>query len=79
MPDAPKPLAALGSAIRQLREREGLSQEALADRAGITREWLSKVESGSKSAGWRTLNQIAAGLGVRMIDITALVELIERE
>ena len=79
MPDVSKPQAALGSAIRQLREREGLSQEELADRAGLTREWMSKVESGTKSPGWRTLQGIAEGLGVRMIDITALVEALERE
>lgn len=79
MGEEPKPQAALGGAIRQLREREGLSQEELAERAGISREWVSYVEGGSKSPTFRTLTQIAEGLGVRMIDVVALVEALERE
>jgi transcriptional regulator with XRE-family HTH domain len=78
MPDASKPQAALGSAIRQLRERAELSQEELADRAGLSRAWVSEVESGRKSPMWRTVEQLADGLGVRMIDITALVEALDR-
>ena len=79
MPDAPKPQAALGGAIRQLREKAGLSQEELADRAGLSRGWVSEIESGRKSPMWRTVEQLAGGLGVRMIDITALVEALDRQ
>lgn len=79
MPDAPKPQAALGGAIRQLREKAGLSQEELADRAGLSRGWVSEIESGRKSPMWRTVEQLAAGLDVRMIDITALVEALDRQ
>ncbi len=78
MPDAPKPQAALGGAIRQLRERVGLSQEELGFRAGVSRAWISGIESGRKSPTWRTLEQVAGGLGVRMIDIAALAEALDR-
>lgn len=77
MPDVSKPQAALGSAIRQLRENAELSQEELADRAGLSRAWVSEIESGRKSPTWRTLTQIADGLGLRMIDVTARVEALE--
>jgi len=79
MPNAPKPQAALGSAIRQLREKAELSQEELGYRAGVSRAWVSEVESGRKSPTWRTLTQLAEGLGVRMIDVTALVEALDRQ
>ena len=78
MPDAAKPQAALGGAIRQLREKAGLSQEELADRAGLSRAWVSEIESGRKSPMWRTVEQLAKGLGVRMIEVAALIEALER-
>lgn len=79
MPDASKPQAALGGAIRQLREKAELSQEELADRAGLSRAWVSEIESGRKSPMWRTVEQLARGLEVRMIEIVALVEALKRQ
>ncbi|WP_229665802.1 helix-turn-helix transcriptional regulator [Ornithinimicrobium pekingense] len=36
----------VGAAVRRARREAGLSQHALADRAGVSRQWLSRVEAG---------------------------------
>ena len=37
--------------IRQIRERLGLSQTAFADKIGITKGYLSAIESGKRKPG----------------------------
>jgi HTH-type transcriptional regulator/antitoxin HipB len=36
----------LGAAIREARAKDGLTQTDLARRAGVSREWLSRLENG---------------------------------
>ena len=51
--------------IRELRMKQGLSQNALAKRAGIRQGVLSYIESGkTKHPRIDTLSAIAAALGV---------------
>lgn len=40
-------MAELGAAVRTERHRRGLSQAALAAIAGVSREWLVRLESGA--------------------------------
>lgn len=40
----------LGALVREARERSGLTQADLAKRAGVSREWLLKVEAGRTPA-----------------------------
>jgi transcriptional regulator with XRE-family HTH domain len=62
-----QPLGAyLGSAIRQLRSRHGLTIADIADRAGISRGMLSKIENAQTAASLETLAQIASALGVTL-------------
>jgi transcriptional regulator with XRE-family HTH domain len=56
----------VGSAIRQLRLREGLTIAQVSELAGISRGMLSKIETGSTMAGMDTLARIARTLGVSM-------------
>jgi len=56
----------LGSRIRQLREGCGISQEEFADRCGIHRTHLSKIERGKISPAVGTLAQIARTLNIKM-------------
>lgn len=42
-------LPRLGTAVRTLRIRRDLTQQELADRAGVSRQWLIKVEAGKTS------------------------------
>ncbi|MWL91938.1 MULTISPECIES: XRE family transcriptional regulator [Cupriavidus] len=57
---------AVGLAIRELRQREGLTIAQVADQAGLSRGMLSKIETGSTMAGMDTLARIARVLGVSM-------------
>ncbi len=50
--------------LREVRQEKGLSQEELADRAGLHRTYISQVERGLKSPSLRSLEQIAQGLGL---------------
>ncbi len=44
---------AIGMAIKEFRVRRGYSQEALADRAGLDRSYISLVERGMRSPSLR--------------------------
>ncbi len=48
--------------LREVRQERGLSQEELADRAGLHRTYISQVERGLKSPSLRSLEQIAQAL-----------------
>ena len=50
--------------IRRAREERGLTQEALAELAGISHSHLSKVESGSRTIGMKTYIKILEALEV---------------
>ncbi|MHB8348649.1 MAG: helix-turn-helix domain-containing protein [Acidiferrobacterales bacterium] len=50
--------------MRETRTEKGLSQEALADRAGLHRTYISQIERGLKSPSLKSLEQIANALGL---------------
>lgn len=50
--------------LRLLRVARGLSQEALADAAGIARSYVSALERGRSSASVDRLDKLAAELSV---------------
>jgi transcriptional regulator with XRE-family HTH domain len=64
----------LGRVIASLRERRGLSQEALAEAAGITQSTLSRMERGQAQPDAYTLRRLAEALGVSVADLTAWVD-----
>ena len=50
--------------LRGLRESAGLSQYALAKRAGLSKQGMSRLEMGVREPTWVTVQRIAAALGV---------------
>jgi HTH-type transcriptional repressor of puuD len=50
--------------LRELRDERGLSQRALAEKAGISREYLSRLETGRQDPTLSTLEKIARALKV---------------
>lgn len=50
--------------IREQRRRSGLTQLALAERAGLSLRHVSSVELGKREPRMRTLEQVASALGV---------------
>jgi len=65
----PDPQPALGRAVRQLRERKGISQEDLAHDARVTTGTISTIERGLSNPTWGTVKNIAAALDVSMIEL----------
>ena len=57
-------LAKLGGAVRDQRKELGLSQEALADAAGIDRAHMGKIERGERNATLLNVIRIAVALGI---------------
>lgn len=71
---------ALGRAIRQLRKEAELTQQALAERAGISKAKLRRIELGAIDADWATVRYLAYGVGVNLADVFRLMEReVERE
>ena len=56
----------LGTTIRELRQRHGLTIAQVSEQAGISRGMLSKIENAQTSTGLDVLNRIANALGVSM-------------
>jgi len=65
---------ALARTICQLRQRLGLSQEGLADRAGIHRTYVSQLERGIKSPTLAVLTKIARALDTKLSQLMQAVE-----
>ncbi len=61
-----KDLKRFGARVREERERLGISQEELADRAGLHRTYLGGVERGERNLGLLNVLQIARALGVEV-------------
>jgi transcriptional regulator with XRE-family HTH domain len=74
MPRPPAPDPILAALLRRLREERGLSQEALAYKAGITAGSLGRIELGQSSPAWATVRQIAKALDVTLADLATEVE-----
>jgi len=67
-PDKPFRLytaASVGPAIRHYREEAGLTQEQLAEMAGLHRSYLSELEQGRETEQMRRILRLLKLLGVR--------------
>ena len=63
-------LADLGVRIKQARERQGLTQQMLASKAGISRIYVAKLEAGDRqSPSLPTLERIAQALKLKLVDL----------
>lgn len=78
MDHSDRPQPALGKAIRQLREKRGATQEALAPSAGVTMGTLSLIERGHANPTWDTVKGIAAALEVSIGELAKLSEKFEK-
>ena len=67
----------LGAAIRKLRQKRRLSQRALADRAGISGSWLSRIEAGTVEVRWGSLRRIAQALDLTLPELIEEAERME--
>lgn len=56
----------LGNTIKDLRQQHGLTIAEVADRAGISRGMLSKIENAQTATSLETLTKLAGALGVSL-------------
>ena len=68
-------LEVLGRVLRQQRERRGLSQEALAELADLSRSYIGEIERGSTIPSIVTLSQLAGAFGVPLSQLIKDYEL----
>lgn len=68
-------LLRLGMAIRSQRNVVGLSQEALADAAGIDRSHMGKIERGERNVTLLNVLKIAAALNKKAFELLAAADL----
>ena len=59
------PQTSFGSRVRELRLARQLSQEELAERAGLHRNYVGGVERGERNIALVNIHRIAEALGVR--------------
>ena len=61
--------ALFGQHLRKVRLRKGVSQEKLAELAGLHRTYVSSVERGERNISLVNINRLAKALGVRLREL----------
>ena len=61
-------LVGLGKRVRGLRKSQGLSQEKLAQRAGLHYTYIGAVERGERNLSLQSMEKIAKGLKVNIAE-----------
>ena len=62
-------LRRFGQQVRELRLQRKLSQEALADEAGLDRSYIGGVERGQRNVSLRNIDKIARALDIPLVDL----------
>lgn len=60
-------ISQIGRVIKELRKRENLSQDDLGEKCGLTRNYLSLVESGKRTVSIKTLERIINSIGCDVV------------
>jgi transcriptional regulator with XRE-family HTH domain len=63
------PNNAFAARLRVVREQAGLTQQALADAAGLSQVHVARLETGTRQPGWETVQALADALGVSTEDL----------
>src|SRR5580693_2997007 len=64
----------LGLAIKNWRTRLKLPQDDLAKRAGFHRSYISDIERGSRNVSLKSIEKLAAALGISVVTLFADLE-----
>ena len=58
-----------GERLRAVRQQRGISQEKLAELAGLHRTYVSSIERGERNVSLVNIERLAAALGVAMTEL----------
>lgn len=58
-----------GQRIRELRKVKGFSQEAFADKCGLMRTYMSRIETGTANPSLDVAKVLAEGLGMSLSEL----------
>jgi transcriptional regulator with XRE-family HTH domain len=64
----------LGKRIRELRSKNGFSQEGFADHCGLHRTYMGGIERGEHNLTIETLMTVSKGLEMTMSDLLSDIE-----
>ncbi|MGB2710726.1 MAG: helix-turn-helix transcriptional regulator [Conexibacter sp.] len=70
----PRERRCLAIAIRELRARQRLTQEQVAEAAGLGHNYISDLESGRTRPAFESVVLIARGLGVPLTEVVRVFE-----
>lgn len=59
----------MGARIRRLRKARGMSQQDVADKARLTRVFITRLEAGQQDPSLSTINAIAQALNVSAAEL----------
>lgn len=65
---------ALGQRIRELRAKQGYSQEAFADLCGVHRTFMGTIERGESNVSFQNLAKVSKALGITLAQLLSGVE-----
>ena len=68
-PAPSEPRIRFGETLREARRRAGLTQTALAVLAGLTQQYVARIEAGQINPTLATIAAIARALGMSMSDL----------
>ena len=63
----------VGTNTARIRREKGLTQEALAEKSGLSQQYIPGLENGLRNPTIVTLYEIATALGVSHVDLVAPV------
>ena len=67
-------LKTLGRRIRELRLKQGYSQEAFADHCGVHRTFMGTIERGESNLSFSNLVKVSGGLGITLSQLLSGLE-----
>lgn len=59
----------VGTNTARIRREKGLTQEALAEKSGLSQQYISGLENGLRNPTIVTLYELATALGVSHVDL----------
>ena len=62
-------LTKFGERVRELRKKQGFSQEGFAHECGLDRTYMGGIERGERNVALRNIEQIAETLGITLAQL----------